>query len=62
MLFYEQGLVLVYVTVVMVVMARQFSFLSSLDEDSERLPVVDTTGQTEMELVRNIQGESTNFV
>ena len=46
--FSIQGLVLVYVTVVMVVMARQFNFLSSMEEN-EKVLIVDTHGNTELE-------------
>ena len=43
---------LVYVSVIMIVMARQFSRLESLEEDINRCVVVDKSGQTNMKTVR----------
>ena len=59
-----QGLVLVYVTVVLVVMARQFSFLSNLEteQDEDKMMVVNTQGVTEIETVRNVITEYPDLV
>ena len=53
-----QGLVLVYVTVVLVVMVRQFRFLSSLEQDQARLAVVDKQGNTDLETLRTVMEDS----
>ena len=51
-----QGLVLVYVTAILVIMARQFRRLDSIDEDLSRCLVVNASGTTSVETVRsNIQ-------
>ena len=60
-----QGLVLVYVTVVLVVMARQFSFLSNLDTEQDtvdKMMVVNTQGVTEIDTVRNVITEYPDLV
>ena len=57
-----QGLVLVYVTVIMVVVVRQFSFLSTIEEDQKRLLVVDRGGNTEVETLRTVMEDSRNLV
>ena len=51
-----------YVTVIMVVMARQFSFLSTIEEDQNRLLVVDIGGKTEIETLRTVMEDSMNLV
>ena len=56
-----QGLVLVYVTVVMVVMARQFSFLSDT-EDMEKMMVVNSEGVTNMETLDSVISDNTDMV
>ena len=61
MLFF-QGLVLVYVTVIMVMVVRQFSNLSTIEEDQKRLLVVDRGGNTEVETLRTVMEESKNLV
>ena len=48
----SKALVLVYVTVALMVMVRQFSLLSSLDSDNKRLVVVTQRGDTEVDTVR----------
>ena len=51
-----QGLVLVYVTAILVIMARQFRRLDSIEEDLSRCLVVNASGTTSVETVRsNIQ-------
>ena len=51
-----QGLVLVYVTAILVIMARQFRRLDSIEEDLSRCLVVNSSGTTSVETVRsNIQ-------
>ena len=62
--FSWQGLVLVYVTVLLVVMARQFSFLSNLEteQDEDKMMVVNTQGVTEIETVRNVITEYPDLV
>ena len=40
---------MVYVTVIMVMVVRQFSNLSTIEEDQKRLLVVDRGGKTEVE-------------
>ena len=57
-----QGLVLVYVTVIMVVVVRQFSFLSTIEEDQKRLLVVDRGGNTDVETLRTVMEDSRNLV
>ena len=47
-----KGLVLVYVTAIIVVMVRQFRMLNNLEEDSNRLLVVNRSGGTEVESLR----------
>ena len=56
-----QGLVLVYVTVVLVVMARQFSFLSDT-EDMEKMMVVNSEGVTNMETLDSVITDNTDMV
>ena len=56
-----QGLVLVYVTVVLVVMARQFSFLSDT-EDREKMMVVNSEGVTNMETLDSVISDNTDMV
>ena len=56
-----QGLVLVYVTVVLVVMARQFSFLSDT-EDREKMMVVNSEGATNMETLDSVISDNTDMV
>jgi len=56
------ALVLVYVTVALMVMVRQFSLLSSLDTDNKRLVVVTEAGRTEVDTVRNILDETADLV
>ena len=56
-----QGLVLVYVTVVLVVMARQFSFLSDR-EDMEKMMVVNSEGVTNMETLDSVISDNTDMV
>ena len=56
-----QGLVLVYVTVVLVVMARQFSFLSDT-EDMEKMMVVNSEGVTKMETLDSVISDNTDMV
>ena len=56
-----QGLVLVYVTVVLVVMARQFSFLSDR-EDMEKMMVVNSEGVTKMETLDSVISDNTDMV
>ena len=51
-LLHLKALVLVYVTVALMVMVRQFSLLSSLDTDNKRLVVVTQRGDTEVDTVR----------
>ena len=43
---------MVYVTAIIVVMVRQFRMLNNLEEDSNRLLVVNTSGDTEVESLR----------
>ena len=43
---------LVYVTAIIVVMVRQFRMLNTLEEDTNRLLVVNTEGNTEVESLR----------
>ena len=50
--FLSEGLVLVYVTAIIVVMVRQFRMLNSLEEEDNRLLVVNTWGDTEVESLR----------
>ena len=51
-----QGLVLVYVTAILVIMARQFRRLDTIEEDLSRCLVVNASGTTSVETVRsNIQ-------
>jgi hypothetical protein len=61
MIFF-QGLVLVYVTVIMVMVVRQFSNLSTIEEDQKRLLVVDRVGNTEVETLRTVMEDSRNLV
>ena len=49
---FSQGLVLVYVSMILMVMVRQFRMLDSLEEDINRCVVVDHSGQTNMKTVR----------
>ena len=56
-----QGLVLVYVTVVLVVMARQFSFLPDT-EDMEKMMVVNSEGVTNMETLDSVISDNTDMV
>ena len=53
-----QGVVLVYVTVIMVMVVRQFSNLSTIEEDQKRLLVVDRGGNTEVETLRTVMEDS----
>ena len=56
---------MVYVTVVLVVMARQFSFLSNLDTEQDtvdKMMVVNTQGVTEIDTVRNVITEYPDLV
>ena len=53
---------LVYVTVIMVMVVRQFSNLSTIEEDQKRLLVVDRVGNTEVETLRTVMEESKNLV
>ena len=53
---------LVYVTVVLVVMVRQFGFLSTIEEDQKRLLVVDRRGNTEVETLRTVLEDSKDLV
>jgi len=53
--------VLVYVTVVLVVMARQFSFLSDT-EDREKMMVVNSEGVTQMETLDSVITDNTDMV
>ena len=46
---------LVYVTAIIVVMVRQFRMLNSLEEDTNRLLVVNTKGNTEVESLRLVE-------
>ena len=48
-----QGLVLVYVTAILVIMARQFRRLDSIEEDLSRCLVVNASGTTSVETVRS---------
>ena len=48
-----QGLVLVYVTAILVIMARQFRRLDSIEEDLSRCLVVNSSGTTSVETVRS---------
>ena len=57
-----QGVVLVYVTVIMVMVVRQFSNLSTIEEDQKRLLVVDRGGNTEVETLRTVMEDSKNLV
>ena len=57
-----QGVVLVYVTVVLVVMVRQFGFLSTIVEVQKRLLVVDRRGNTEGETLRTVLDDSKDLV
>ena len=50
--FSHQGLVLVYVTAILVIMARQFRRLDTLEEDINRCLVVNSQGNTKVETVR----------
>ena len=50
---FSQGLVLVYVSTILIVMVRQFRMLDSLEEDINRCVVVDHSGQTNMKTVRS---------
>ena len=77
-MFCTQGLVLVYVTVVLVVMARQFRFLNNIDQvyfihsernfvhkaaqDQDRMAVVDSKGATGLETIRSILSEPNTLV
>ena len=47
-----QGLVLVYVTAILVIMARQFRRLDTIEEDINRCLVVNSQGNTNVETVR----------
>ena len=53
-----------YVTVVLVVMARQFSFLAALDPDPEhgKVAVVDSAGTTALAPATNILSSDHNLV
>ena len=53
-----------YVTVVLVVMARQFSFLSALDPDPEqdKVAVVDSAGTTALAPATTILSTDHNLV
>ena len=48
----SQGLVLVYVTAILVIMARQFRRLDTIEEDINRCLVVNSQGNTKVETVR----------
>ena len=48
----RQGLVLVYVTAILVIMARQFRRLDTIEEDINRCLVVNSQGNTNVETVR----------
>ena len=48
----SQGLVLVYVTAILVIMARQFRRLDTIEEDINRCLVVNSQGNTNVETVR----------
>ena len=51
-----------YVTVIMVMVVRQFSNLSTIEEDQKRLLVVDKEGNTEVETLRTVMEDSVNLV
>ena len=53
-----------YVTVVLVVMARQFSFLSALDPDPEqdKVAVVDSAGTTALAPATTVLSQDHNLV
>ena len=51
-----------YVTVVLVVMARQFSFLSALDPEHGKVAVVDSAGTTALAPATNILSSDHNLV
>ena len=48
----HQGLVLVYVTAILIIMARQFRRLDTIEEDINRCLVVNSQGNTKVETVR----------
>lgn len=50
--FSHQGLVLVYVTAILIIMARQFRRLDTIEEDINRCLVVNSQGNTKVETVR----------
>ena len=56
-----QGLLLVYVGMVMVLVVRQFENLSSIEEDQSRLLLVDREGSTQLETLRTVK-EAQNLV
>ena len=56
-----QGLLLVYVGIVMVLVVRQFENLSSIEEDQSRLLLVDREGSTQLETLRTVK-EAQNLV
>jgi len=56
------GLVLVYVFFILVSVVRQFSELTNLDRDQERILVVDRMGITDVETVRTVLEERTQLV
>ena len=53
---------LVYVTVVLVVMARQFSFLSALDPEQDKVAVVDSAGTTALAPATTVLSQDHNLV
>ena len=48
----SQGRVLVYVTAILVIMARQFRRLDTIEEDINKCLVVNSQGNTNVETVR----------
>ena len=53
---------MVYVTVIMVMVVRQFNNLSTIEEDQKRLLVVDRGGNTDIETLRTVMEDSVNLV
>ena len=59
---YFQGLLLIYVSMILALVVKQFGNLSSIEDDHKRLLVVDSGGTTQVESLRTVKETSSSLV